>query len=242
MSTNLQAQEIWDKEYEDFDFFIAAQDDAVSKFLFENIPRQPGNCFEVGCFPGRYMALLGQKGWILNGIDLTPHLFKMVDWFNDNKWNVGKFEIVKFEEYPQSKKYELVYSLGFIEHFTNFEEIIAMHTPMVKPGGKLIITTPNFTGIQGLLHWFLDSVNYNRHYVKSMNLKKWQKVLINNGFVIEKAQPFGKFAFWYDSQHRPYYKRFFLYRFIKIVPFLERHITFDSKYLSPFLGIVARKL
>lgn len=238
---NLYDKEIWDQGYKDFDFFKAGDADPVKMYIIENIPNKPGSCFEIGCFPGRYLAVLGDSQWELNGIDQTVYLTSMVDWLKTFKCNTGNFINEDFEKVDKEIKYDLVYSCGFLEHFINWEEILIKHLELVNENGRVIITTPNFTGIQGLLHRFLDKVNYNRHNVKSMNPNKWKKILEENGFTVLNKSYFGKFNFWYGWQPRPYYKRFFLYRFMSLVPFLKKIILFDSRQLSPFCGIIGIK-
>ncbi len=242
-STNLQAQQIWEMRYEDFNFFIEDRNSPVVRFMFDHISKESGTCFEIGCFPGRYMALLGQDGWELNGIDLTPKLPLLVKWFQQNNWKVGAFTEAAIEDYKDDRQYDLVYSSGFIEHFVNFKEIIAMHTLFVKKGGQLMITVPNFTGLQGVLHRFFDIDNYRLHYIKSMRLKPWKKILTENGFRIDAAGPLGSFDFWVDSnqKHGPFKSRL-QHHFMRRLHYLKRLIRFKSTWTSPYLGIAATKL
>lgn len=238
---NLFDKESWDAGYKDFDFFVAGSGDPVRNFILDGIPKQVGSCFEIGCFPGRYLALLGENNWELNGIDQTDYLDNMIKWLKANDYKMGQFISDDFTVAEAQEKFDLVYSCGFIEHFLNWEEIILKHISFVKEGGCLIITTPNFTGIQGALHRFVDKENYLKHNPKSMNPKKWKHLLEKNGFQVKRSGYFGKFDFWVGWQSRTYIQRFFLYRFLKIVPFLKKIIRFDSRGLSPFCGIVALK-
>lgn len=189
------------------------------------------------------MALLGQTSWELHGIDLTPNLPLLQKWLEENGWKTGAFTIAAIEDYKDSRQYDLVYSSGFIEHFTNFREIIAMHTPFVKKGGKLIITVPNFTGVQGMLHRFFDINNYRLHYIKSMNTKPWRKVLEAKGFRIDAEGPLGSFDFWVDANqtHGPFKSRL-QHQFMRRLHYLKRLVRFKSTWTSPYLGIAATKM
>ena len=72
---NLVPQEYWDKGYETLELDIAPKDDTVRRWIelfFSN--RGKGRCLEIGCFPGRYLAVFGELGYELNGIDLTPRV------------------------------------------------------------------------------------------------------------------------------------------------------------------------
>ena len=44
----------------------------------------------------------------------------------------------------REESFDLVYSLGVIEHFKNPENVISKHLDMVKSNGLVVITVPNF--------------------------------------------------------------------------------------------------
>lgn len=59
---------------------------------------------------------------------------------------------------------DVVSSFGFIEHFTNWREVLAKHAEPVADDGHLIIEAPNFTGaFQRWLHVNFDKANSARH-------------------------------------------------------------------------------
>jgi len=82
-------------------------------------------------------------------MDLTPRMEKdFKDWLATNEIRFNKIEKGDVLEYMRTSddRYDLVCSFGFIEHFENFLEIIALHDKILKQGGQLIITTPHFKG------------------------------------------------------------------------------------------------
>ncbi len=164
-------------------------------------------------FSGKVSFGLGEKNWKLNGVDQTEYLGDMIKWLKLKNYDTGFFLNAEVEKMDTSTKYDLVYSCGFIEHFLNWEEIVLTHGAIVKPGGTLIFTTPNFRGFQGVLHRLVDRKNYEMHNVKSMKISRWAKLLEANGFEIVDKSHFGKFAFWFGYESRPYYKRFILLSF-----------------------------
>ena len=84
----------------------------------------------------------------------------MIKWLKANQYQIGEFKNQKIEDTLSKTKYDLVYSCGFIEHFIDWEQIFIKHLSLVKDGGRIIITTPNFNSMQGLLHRNLDKVNF----------------------------------------------------------------------------------
>jgi 2-polyprenyl-3-methyl-5-hydroxy-6-metoxy-1,4-benzoquinol methylase len=47
--------------------------------------------------------------------------------------------------------FDLVYSLGVIEHFNDPLPVVEIHTQLLKPGGVALITIPNYSGLYGWL-------------------------------------------------------------------------------------------
>src|SRR5690349_4316163 len=111
------SQSYWDSSYSAYQYGIANDD--VTKWLAKHLSKQQGTAFEAGCYPGRYLAFLGQSGWIVNGMDLTPRIeedFK--EWIAKNEIRFNKIVKGDVLEYMRTSpdKYDLVCSFGFIEH------------------------------------------------------------------------------------------------------------------------------
>ena len=52
-----------------------------------------------------------------------------------------------FEAADRLPRFDLVFSLGLIEHFSEPEHVIEAHLRYLKPGGTLMIGCPNFLGV-----------------------------------------------------------------------------------------------
>jgi SAM-dependent methyltransferase len=63
-----------------------------------------------------------------------------------------------------AQAYDIVLSLGFIEHFEDPWPVIARHAQLIKPGGKLVLEVPNYTGLNG---WILKQSSH--HYLDIHN-------------------------------------------------------------------------
>lgn len=240
MEDRLVSQKHWDKHYENIKMYIAHKKDPTRILIEQYIEKGKGTCFEIGCFPGRYLTIFGDLGYELHGIDLTEKVNRvMPDWFKKNNYRVGKFEKSDFMEYKSTMKYDIVCSFGFIEHFKNWEEILVKHTEFIKDTGYLVITTPNFKGfIQNKLHKLLDNENYKRHYIPSMSPKKWGEILREAGFDIVYNGYFGKFDFWIERENMREISRFLLKLIIKPFRFI---LPPHKKSYSPFCGLIARR-
>jgi SAM-dependent methyltransferase len=240
---DLVDQSYWDHSYENFRFYI--EKDHVTDWMDRHayLLQPSGSLFEFGCFPGRYMAHLGKQGWEVSGMDLAPQTEgSFVTWLQQNGIRTRRIEKADVLRYAREtdERYDLVCSFGFIEHFENFAEMIALHDRILKPGGRLVISTPNFLGaVQNLLHRKLDAENLGRHYVPSMRPDLWKKQLEALGYEVPVAGCFGNFYFWADQQQRSPLQKAALRIVRKSLPLLKG--LPDSSLYSPYCGIIARK-
>jgi SAM-dependent methyltransferase len=240
---DLVEQKYWDESYKDFHFYIP--NDAVTRLLDRYSASEQTEVFEIGCFPGRYLAHLGKKGMTVSGMDLAPETeTALVQWMQSQKIQTGfikQGDVLKYISDTQDK-YPFVCSFGFIEHFRNFKEIIQLHARVTAKNGLLIITTPNFRGgIQRFLHTNLDKENLKRHYLPSMRPDIWKSLLEENGFTIQFAGYFGGFDFWYDRQKRNFFQKSFAEITRRVIVPLLSWLP-SSKSYSPYCAIVAKKI
>lgn len=218
----------------------------LNKYLADSEGKE---ALEIGSFPGSFLPTIGRRGFILNGVDYNlKNSTDLPLWLKTLNLKVGKFETSDFFDFIKinSKNYDLVCSFGFLEHFSNYEDVIKSHIEMVKPGGQLIITTPNFKGwMQFLPHWIFDRPNLKKHYLPSMNPGKWKKILIRNNFEIEFAGYFGGYCFWVDNMQNRNKILFYSLRFVeRCISQLRKIFKFyklESSAFSCFCGIVATK-
>ena len=153
------------------------------------------------------------------------------------------------ENYFQTlPKFDVVYSLGFIEHFENLNEVVKRHVHLLKPGGILLLGVPN---LQGIYKFFLkqtapahlsihnlhtmDSANWSG-FEKEFNLKLIFKNYIS-GFeplVMKKLE---------IKNIRTYFLNFIVKSLMMIFSFNFYFLRkFNSKYWSGYLiGIYQKK-
>lgn len=245
---NLVSQELWDGSYEALSLAPATFADPIRQWLQGSIPRVtprtgPKSAFEVGCFPGRYLAVLGERGYELNGIDLTPRIQEdMVPWLASQGFAMGRFERADFFSMTAEKRFDVVASFGFIEHFERWDEVLERHCDLVADGGYLAVSTPNFRGVvQRALHRVLDQPNYERHFVPSMRPDAWAEIASAKGFEVLFAGHFGRFSFWADSPPRHGLHQLSLALMRKATPLLAACLPADQPSYAPFCGLIARR-
>jgi 2-polyprenyl-6-hydroxyphenyl methylase/3-demethylubiquinone-9 3-methyltransferase len=113
-----------------------------------------GSLFEVGCAPGAWLAELGRRtGLAVAGCDVAPlgvraaernlHLLGVPG----RVLEADVFELARRSE----ERFDLVYSLGVVEHFDDPAEILAAHAALCAPGGRVVVGVPNLEGVSGAI-------------------------------------------------------------------------------------------
>lgn len=203
------------------------------------------NCFEIGCYPGRYLSIFAEKGIEVNGLDYIPGVTELNDIFKARGYRTGNFFCGDFLNVTMDRKYNCVFSLGFIEHFRNWEEVFVKHFDFLADNGIVIIEVPNFKGwMQWLPRFLFDHENLKRHNMDSMNLDQWRLILLKNNFNIVYSGYFGGYSLWFEGEIKN--RIIHLMKIIVVKTFrIIRNFVFrnkkDDKSFSAAMGIIAVK-
>ena len=234
----------WAKCYSNYNFRKHEKDHAVYQYIDKFIPDTDDKSFlEIGSFPGSFSAKFGDKGYVLNGIDIyAENALGLVNWFKSLKYKIGEFFVSDFFNHEFNKKYNVVGSFGFIEHFTNFTEVIKNHLDLVEVGGYIIIVTPNYRGFfQKYIHRYFAKNDFNNHFIPSMNPECWEKVIATYGFKTIHCGYFGGFKLWVPLEKKSFINKLFFRIVYKLSNILNSIIWFESSLFSQYCGIVAQK-
>lgn len=235
-------QDYWDSSYEARNYSFANESDPLSIWLKEHIPHGTGECLEVGICPGRYTKAIASKGYTINGIDNSESISELSKFLNKSSIPVNEMICSDFLSYEFDRKFDVVASLGFIEHFKSWRQVIRKMSALVKTGGYFVCEVPNFRSpIQFALREELDKKNLNRHNLESMNLDIWKNILISENFSISHLGAFGGFDFWVDHELRDSKQLELLEHVLSVTSFLKNKLTISDISYSPYLGIVAQK-
>ncbi|MDO8527279.1 MAG: class I SAM-dependent methyltransferase [Deltaproteobacteria bacterium] len=124
---------------------------------------------DVGCGPGSLISLLDETA-DATGLDISP---TQIEWARENIAGPGKKFLTILPEgaWPVADhSQDVVTMIEVIEHLTQpkilktFDEI----DRVLKKGGTLIFTTPNYSSSWPILEWFLNKwspVQYNEQHV-----------------------------------------------------------------------------
>ncbi|HEV2394978.1 MAG TPA: methyltransferase domain-containing protein [Verrucomicrobiae bacterium] len=243
MPGNFTTQARWDVSYRDVALQAAPLGDPVRGWLERWVPRGQGPCLELGCFPGRYLAVLGELGYELHGVDLTPRVESdLPAWLQQQAYRVGQFIKGDVFTHTFARKFEVVCSFGLIEHFGNWTELVDIHAGLVEQGGLLVLATPNFRGwVQHGLHAWLDGANLAEHNLAAMRPNQWSHQVRDAGFEILISGWFGTFDFWANADpRRSRFKRAIIKVVRRLIP-MFRLLPEGVTAYAPYCGLVARK-
>ncbi len=118
---------------------------------------QGGKVIEVGSAPGVFIAdfaeILGATPYGVEysetGARVNRDLFAARGVNPENLIHADFFSDAFREQHRET--FDAVLSRGFIEHFTDMEDVIDRHMSLLKPGGTLIVSIPNLRGFNGIL-------------------------------------------------------------------------------------------
>lgn len=99
----------------------------------------PGKLLDVGCGAGRLLNRMRKQGWVVEGIDFDPQAANKVGSRYGIRTHVGDLSANLL---PKAS-FDAITMSQTIEHLSQPSLTLAECMRILKPGGKLIITTPN---------------------------------------------------------------------------------------------------
>jgi 2-polyprenyl-3-methyl-5-hydroxy-6-metoxy-1,4-benzoquinol methylase len=135
----------------------------IKRFLLTRdllLESNPENILDIGCNDGLLLSLLSQ-GIEKHGIDLVeqPQLF-------ENTMDYMKHDVSTGLPYADGT-FDVVNSSEVIEHLTDTESFLQECYRVLKPGGRIVISTPNLHYWRNIIEWLKGNqfffVDYHKH-------------------------------------------------------------------------------
>ena len=141
------------------------------------VPKDPASqALEIGGAPGGYLAYVSRTfGHSAHAIDSSPvGCLKLEENFRYLGIPVGVYcRDVLEGDLSDLPRFDLVYSLGVIEHFSDPAPMVRKHVELAKPGGLIVLGLPNFRGIsRPILKWTRPEL-FSAHNLGTMDLRTW---------------------------------------------------------------------
>lgn len=172
-------------------------DRVIATEILKSVIKTTGmTALEIGCAPGKWLSFLAKElECSVTGIEyVTIAAEKTVQ--NLDLQQIKDYNIItgNFFSHGITTTFDIVISLGFIEHFDHYEKVLEDQLKLVSPNGYLIVGIPRFKGINFYLQKGIDPFIHNKllpsHNLNIMNLKIFEKFakshnlkILSNNFI-----------------------------------------------------------
>jgi SAM-dependent methyltransferase len=111
-----------------------------------------GEAIEIGCVPGNYMIYLAKEfRYRVSGIDYAESLPYVRENLRINGIPDAELFHCDLFQFTPPRRYDLVFSQGFVEHFDDYPLVVRKHEALAAPGGLVVIIVPNLTHLHRIL-------------------------------------------------------------------------------------------
>jgi len=175
---------------------VCSNYDFFWELMVKSCHESPRTILEIGAFPGRYLAYLASRFNLHpTGLDFNPDKEK----FSRSllAMRVTEFEYIctDFLAHKAEQQFDLVISNGFIEHFTNYDEVLDKHAAYLKKGGAMLVMIPNKRFIRSFYGNLVDRKNQQAHNLRSMKLSVFENFALRNRLTIKFLDYHGGFPY-----------------------------------------------
>lgn len=237
-NNSITDKEYWDNYWKNYQY-----DKIPKKVVFERfMPKLTRgiNFIEIGGFPGVNAAYFYRRG-IRDVTILDFHINKEIvrNFEKINDLPEGTIQCIDndFFTFSSEKKYDVVFSSGFIEHFEDTRDAIARHIDLLSEKGQLLIIIPNFLGLNGKLQRRFDRENLDSHNLQSMKISYLKEIMQSFNLYDVSVGYLGKPMVWLEPKPENQKRR----KWVKMLSYALKLFPVKGKLLSSYIAIYARK-
>lgn len=124
---------------------------------------------EAGCGGSVWLPALAERGAECWGVDRSPRGLRLLERTLARRGVSARLvegDLLGDVALPDGA-FDLVYSVGLVEHFAPADDLLRRLALLLAPGGVLVTLVPNFTGIWGRLQARVDRAVYDTHVIHS---------------------------------------------------------------------------
>lgn len=238
-ANNLTDRSFWKTYWENYQYGKVPQKMFFDRFLPKDLKNK--SFIEIGGFPGTMSVYFHKKyGCSVSLLDfyIDEEMVRETERINGVKPHTVSCIEQDFFHFSTENRYDFVFSLGFIEHFNDTEDVIRRHVDLLAPNGVLLITLPNLLGLNGWIQRRFDKENYDAHNLKSMEIDQLKKIMATFSLKDLRVEYTRKPIVWLEPKAKT---SPMIRRVIKIISYAIKLFPIKRRWLSPYIVIAARK-
>lgn len=144
-------------------------------FLFHGGLSRGSRVLEIGCGRSPWLPFLARQiGCRVAGIDIEPHAAELARANLAGARVAGEIHcgdgFALISRPGLRHAFDLVYSMGVLEHFDDAAARIALLADYLRPGGRILTTVPNLQGMNWILQRLADRRTLEAHVVYDRTL------------------------------------------------------------------------
>lgn len=178
-------------------FWHAEKERIIRRF---SLPHPGDRVLDVGCGSGVIASLLAQCGAHATGVDANPQAIEYASKTFRHAtldFRLGSVEELDFT--PDS--IDRIYCLELIEHLyeNQVSDLLRAMHHLVKPGGTVMLTTPNYRGLWPMIELTMDILKLapqmdEEQHVTRFHHARLRQMLEATGWRVERLTTFSTFA------------------------------------------------
>jgi 2-polyprenyl-3-methyl-5-hydroxy-6-metoxy-1,4-benzoquinol methylase len=149
----------------------------------------PGKMLDIGCCDGSWLRMWQSRGWEPYGIDVSRANVTAASQYVDARVCDLNSDRFPFDDHT----FDLIFAGEIIEHLVDTDGFLSEISRCVKPGGHVVITTPNLVSFENRLRIMLGIypiwVNYNLEgsgHVRAYTPRILKKQMAAHGLKVTK--------------------------------------------------------
>jgi 2-polyprenyl-3-methyl-5-hydroxy-6-metoxy-1,4-benzoquinol methylase len=160
----------------------------------ESLPPAGGEAIlDMGCGPGTFLGTFASQYRRGHGIDLAKAQieFAAQKYGNDRL----RFDAIDVAAFEHGNVFDAIVSIEVIEHLPSSETqtFLATIFRLLKSGGTLVLTTPNYRSFWPLIEWAISKkgpVDYLEQHITHFDVRRLTRELEAAGFIVRKKRTF----------------------------------------------------
>lgn len=233
---NLTDRDFWKEYWANYVYEKVPARSEFADYFPAGMNRGEGKtAIEIGGFPGTMSLYFKRLGYAPTLLDfyVDPKIINGLE--ESNGFQKGDVSYIEhdFFTFSTQERWDLVFSIGFIEHFDDTADVIRRHAGLVKPGGTLFIVLPNFRGLNGWVQRTFDRRNYDAHNISSMIPSRLRGILDSLPLTDVTVSYTRKPMLWLEP--RPGVKNAIARKIVRIFSYAIKLFPIPSRLMSPYI-------